>query len=90
MQNPVSQIQMLDSVGWRKMGDKVVIVDMERREYATLQGLAAEAWEQLAEGKSLKGLVDFFLEQYAVEETALEKDLLEFVESLANKKLLKI
>lgn len=78
------------SVLARRVGDEVIVLDMERGEYFGLPAVGARIWELLPDGKSLADVADVVASEYDVDRAAAERDVLGLVADLSDKGLLVI
>jgi hypothetical protein len=71
----------------RSVGADTVILDLESGIYFGLDPVGARIWQLIEEGKSLAGICDVMNDEYEVSRDVLERDVLELVRELADKKL---
>jgi Coenzyme PQQ synthesis protein D (PqqD) len=72
----------------RRFGEELVILDLARGEYFSLDPLGARVWSELAAGVSLAILVDRLAPEYEVEVDRFRADVVELVEHLVSRGLL--
>jgi hypothetical protein len=71
-----------DRVVWRRVGEELVVVDIESGTYYMLEGPAQEIWEVIAGGGSLEDAVERVAAEFEVGRAQAEKDALEFIGEL--------
>ena len=76
------------SVLARKVGDEVIVLDMERGEYFGLPAVGARIWELLPDCRSLVEVADVIAVEYDVDRATVERDVLSLVADLSEKGLL--
>lgn len=73
---------------WKRMGDEIVILDLNSGSYYTLNGSASFSWEKLVQGVPLEQAADDTAKEYGIPpETALA-DLESFLTRLKEEKLI--
>ena len=77
-----------DHVFARRIGDEVVILDIENGTYFGLDPVGARAWDMIAAGASLKAVCDAMIDEYEVEPEQLERDIGKLVQDLQDHGLL--
>lgn len=76
------------SVMARRVGDEVIVLDLEGGEYFGLPDVAARIWELLLDGNSLVQVAEAITSEYDVNRAAAEDDVLRLVAELSDKGLL--
>ena len=66
----------------RRVGDEVVVLDLERGEYFGLPAAGARIWELLLDGKSLGQVAEVIVNEYNVDLETAELDLIRLAEDL--------
>ena len=77
-----------DRIVWRRIGDEVIVADIESGAYYTFEGPAQEIWEAVAAGGGLREAVDRVVAEYAVGRVEAEKDAKEFIGELEANRLI--
>lgn len=72
----------------QEVDDEIILLDTNTQEYFTLSEVGKVIFEELKISKNLKDIHTNLLELYEVSSEQLEKDLMNFVSSLAEKKLI--
>ncbi len=72
----------------RRVGDDVVVLDLEQSRYLSLAGSGAVLYELLQQDCKLDDLVATLLERYEVDEQTARRDVEAFVEQLQQANLL--
>jgi len=72
----------------RMVGDETVLLDLESGIYFGLDGVGQMIWESVAEGLSLAQAAANIVEEYDVEESQAQADVLEFASDLVERGLL--
>lgn len=72
----------------RRIGDEVVILNVESGTYFGLDPVGARAWDLIAEGASLGVVCQTLLDEYEVGQEQLERDIAQLVQDLRNQGLL--
>lgn len=72
------------------LDDLVVVMDLESGEYCALADLAAELWRQMERPVRASDLLESVIASYEVGPARAKRDLLAFLNHLAQKKLVTI
>lgn len=72
----------------RLVGDETVLLDLESGIYFGLDGVGKDIWESVAAGQSLGQAVAKIVDEYDVEESQAQADVLEFASDLVERGLL--
>ena len=75
------------SVMARQVGEQTVILDLASGVYFGLDAVGSRIWGLLEEGRSLDEVCAAMLDAYDAPREVIERDLLELVRNLADKKL---
>lgn len=75
------------NVTWKAVKSGVVVLNIEKGIYYTLNETASRVWKLLVEGKSADAIRKDLGEAYEVEDAALDKDLSEAVAFLKKESL---
>jgi len=78
-----------DTICTQKIDDEMVLMDLASENYFGLDEIACSIWQVLERSNRLQETYDRLLELYDVQPEILKKDLLTFVETLAENGLLK-
>lgn len=85
--NPVWQIKK--EVLWSKIDDEIVLMSIEAGHYFTLDPVGSRIWSILSEKPaSLDELVLWLMEDYEIDKETCMKDVQEFIDDMALKKLI--
>ena len=74
----------------RRVGDEVVILDLDSGTYFGLDPVGARIWELIEEGLVLSQVSEAILTEFDVSRDQLERDILSLVAALQDEKLLSI
>jgi hypothetical protein len=89
--NPLQKIQRIDEdVTETEFEGKVILLHIENGEYYNLNETGSDLWGYLAEPKTLDELVKLIEKKYLITAEDCQADILLWLESTINKKLLKI
>ncbi len=72
-----------------KIGDEVVMLDMDSGFYFGLNSVASFIWEKLEKAKSFEEVVDELLTEYNIDAQACEIETREFLNQLLEKNIIK-
>lgn len=73
-----------------KIGEEVVMLDMESGFYFGLNSVASVIWGMMEEGIEFSVLVEKLMEQFEVDRAICESDTKELIEQLLEKKIIRI
>jgi hypothetical protein len=74
-------------IAWRKVGDEIVVLDLNTSIYWSLNELAGFIWELLSQGMQEKDIVSQVCDHYDVSEKVSEKDVRAYLDDLAKEGL---
>ncbi len=77
-----------EGIVWEEIDGELVILDLDRSVYLTVNGSGAVLAKRLVDEASVEDLVDTLTETYGVARSSAESDVAEFVEALRDKRLL--
>jgi hypothetical protein len=83
-----SHVTIPDTVLFREIGDEGVLLSVENERYMGLNEVATSFWKYLQSEADLSGVIAHLLEDYAVESSVLEADIVELVEKMVAEGLL--
>lgn len=69
-------------LSWRTVGDEVVVLDLERSVYLSLNASGRELWLRLADGAERPQLVAALRDAFEITADAAERDVAEFLDEL--------
>ncbi|MEY4868329.1 MAG: hypothetical protein RIT36_1228 [Bacteroidota bacterium] len=72
-----------------KIGEEVVMLDMESGFYFGLNSVASVIWGLLAEGIGFEKLIDQLMAQFDVERALCEADTLELLDQMLEKNIIR-
>ncbi|MGE0877296.1 MAG: PqqD family protein [Acidimicrobiia bacterium] len=87
---PLACATVPDSVLFRELDGEAVILNLETETYFGLNESATRMWEVVTTATSIAAAVDALIEEYEVDRDELERDVLEFVETLRARSLLHV
>lgn len=70
------------------MDGEIVMLSLQRGEYFGLDKVGSRIWELIEHPVTVREIKQILLEEYEVDESTCEKDLVEFLEDLVNKGLI--
>lgn len=76
------------SVMARRVGDEVIVLDLNGGEYFGLPDVGARIWELLLDAKSLIQVADAIANEYDVDQATAEGDVIRLVTELGDRGLL--
>ena len=88
--NIKSKITLSKNVFAQEIDEETIILDSETQEYFSINEIGKVIWSLLEEKKSLEEIKAEMLDMYEVPQEQLEKDLLNFLQALEQKGLIKI
>ncbi len=88
--NLQKKITFIDTVFAQEVDGEMVLLDMSSENYFGLDGVGTAIWQAIQENSDLQVVYETLLVQYEIEAEILEKDLLNFVEKLAQSGLLEV
>jgi len=71
----------------RQVGDETVILDLASGTYYGLDPVGARIWQLVGEGRTLAGICEMLLGEYAVDREVLERDAQLLMEALHSRGL---
>ena len=77
-------------VVFRDIGGEAVLLDLDSGQYFGLNEVGSQVWSLLSSASSLESIYDLLLEQYPVEPSELERDILSLVGDLCDHGLVAI
>lgn len=88
--NIKSKITLSKNVFAQEIDEETIILDSETQEYFSINEIGKVIWSLIEEKKNLEEIKAEMLDMYEVPEEQIEKDLLNFIQALAQKKLIKV
>lgn len=76
------------SLSWRRVGDEVVVLDLDETVYLTLNTSGAVLWDVLAEGATREELVQRLVADFGIDEQRAATDVDDFLRRCAAERLL--
>jgi Coenzyme PQQ synthesis protein D (PqqD) len=70
---------------WRRLGDSVIVLDLNNSTYLSLNGTGVVIWEQLVRGTTISAIVRSVTDQFDVEPAVAELDINLFVEDIRSR-----
>ncbi len=67
-------------VGWRYIGDEIVVFNCENQQIAIWNETASLLWEKMSEGAGLNELVEFLTSEYFISKQRAKKDVVAFLQ----------
>ena len=88
--NIKSKITLSKNVFAQEIDEETIILDSETQEYFSINEIGKVIWSLIEEKKNLEEIKAEMLDMYEVPEEQLEKDVLNFLQALEQKGLIKI
>jgi hypothetical protein len=88
--NPEERFDIRDGVMFNRVGEELVLLDLDQGTYLGLDSVGSRFWELLGEGASIGEATDTMLTEYEVSREELERDLEELLADLKKHKLLTV
>ena len=88
--NIKSKITLSKNVFAQEIDEETIILDSETQEYFSINEIGKVIWSLIEEKKNLEEIKAEMLNMYEVPEEQIEKDLLNFIQALEQKRLIKI
>ncbi len=85
-----TRVTIPEEVLFRELQDEAVILELASGQYYGLDEVGTRMWQLLRHHGCLRPAYQALLEEYQVSQDQLRRDLLEFVEGLAARKLLEL
>jgi Coenzyme PQQ synthesis protein D (PqqD) len=83
-----SNFSVPNSVMARKVGDEVIVLDLTGGEYFGLPAVGATLWEHIQDNQPLSHAVAKILDEYDIDRSTVESDVLRLVGELCQRGLL--
>ena len=88
--NIKSKITLSKNVFAQEIDEETIILDSETQEYFSINEIGKVIWSLIEEKKNLAEIKAEMLDMYEVPEEQIEKDVLNFLQALEQKGLIKI
>ena len=88
--NIKSKVTLSKNVFAQEIDEETIILDSETQEYFSLNEIGKVIWGLLERNKQLEEIKAEMLDMYEVPADQIEKDLLNFIQALATKRLISI
>ena len=75
-------------VAWRQVEEEAVLLNVDTSEYYSLNPVAAEIWEKLEKGETLRKTVKFLAASYGEPSEKIARDAREFLSDLLREGLI--
>ena len=85
-----SKITLSKNVFAQEIDDETIILDSVTQEYFSINEIGKVIWSLIEEKKNLEEIKAEMLDMYEVPEEQIEKDLLNFIQALEQKGLIKV
>lgn len=77
-----------EGVIWRRAGEEVIALDLDRSEYLAANETAAAVWEALADGATREELVALLCRRFEVEQRVARADIEQLLATLHSQGLI--
>jgi len=84
------RIAVRDGVMFNRVGEEIVLLDLDSGTYFGLDPVGARVWELVTGNATIGEAIDAMLEEYDVERETLERDVLQLVGELEAKQLISV
>lgn len=88
--NIKSKITLSKNVFAQEIDEETIILDSETQEYFSINEIGKVIWSLIEEKKNLEEIKAEMLDMYEVPQEQIEKDLLNFIQALEQKGLIKV
>jgi Coenzyme PQQ synthesis protein D (PqqD) len=88
MSDPAIRVSIPEDVLFRDLGDEAVILELAGGQYYGLDEVGTRMWMQLRDHGEVEAACRALLREYQVDESDLRRDLRDFVDQLASRRLL--
>ena len=68
----------------------IVMLDMERDVYLSLNEVGSRVWALIEEGHSGQAIVDILVDEYEIDRETLEKDVTDLVQKMIDKSIISL
>ncbi|MHC5036142.1 MAG: PqqD family protein [Planctomycetota bacterium] len=85
-----SRVKRLSPLAWREIEGKAVIMTASDSKLHTLNEVASDIWKLMENEISVREIVGAILADYDVPQETAEKDVLTFLEKLADRKVISV
>ena len=85
-----SKITLSKNVFAQEIDDETIILDSVTQEYFSINEIGKVIWSLIEEKKNLEEIKAEMLDMYEVPQEQIEKDLLNFIQALEQKGLIKV
>ena len=86
--NAGDRVAIRDGVMYNRVGDEIVLLDLDSGTYFGLDSVGTRVWELLTSETTIGGAIETMLGEYDVERAQLETDVYRLVAELEEKKLI--
>lgn len=86
--SPDDRVTMRDGVMFNRVGDEVVLLDLDSGTYFGLDAVGGRVWDLLTASATIGEAIETMLGEYDVEREVLQRDVLRLVEELEEKGLI--
>ncbi len=77
-------------ISYDMIDDEVIIINLLKGYYYSLQNIAAEIWNEIVNDATLEEIIEIFLEKYDGSKEEITNSLIDFVYKLADEELINI
>lgn len=84
----IGTIRLRKGLSWRRVGDDIVVLDLDQSCYVSIGGVGAVVWEHLAKGAGLDTVLDQIVDEYDVDRAQAAADVEVFVQDLRDRRLM--
>jgi len=84
------KIKFSETVFAQKVDDEMILLDMKSENYFGLDEVGTAIWQGIENNETLKDVLDTLLEEYEVESSVLENDIISFVQKLQDSGLVEV
>lgn len=88
-----TKVKISDKLAFQKLVDEAIIIQPRDRKMHLLNPIGSDIWyfiEKSEEGKTVKEIIEFILQEYDVNSETANSDVFEFINKLIDKELLVI
>ena len=82
------RVLVRDGVMFNRVGEEIVLLDLDSGTYFGLDSVGARAWELVTGNATIGEAIDAMFDEYEVERDVLERDVLRLMDELEEKQLI--
>lgn len=84
------EIRLNPQITWRKIDQKIVVLNSENQEQYLLNKLGSRIWNDFTQGRSFTRTIRSMVKEYAICQERAEHDVNAFLKTMAAKKIISL